>query len=81
MAGKPYNKIDNETKIDASAKELSFFISRGACGGVTEVYQTKNKNLQLTKTLKQNMEDGKCMESTYEVSNGTEKFMSKRELK
>ena len=80
LIGEPYNQMDSETRIDIAAKEVSIFTSGGACGSITDIYQPKDGDLRLVKRLKQNMEDGKCMESTYEVSNGTESFVSKKEL-
>jgi hypothetical protein len=80
LIGKPYTLLDSETKIDVAAKEITIFSSGGACGSITDIYQPKNGDLRLVKRLKQNMEDGKCMESTYEVSSGKESFVSKKEL-
>ncbi len=78
---KPYDLLDSESQIDAQNKTLSVFTSGGACAGVTDVYQSVNGALQRTQTRKQNMKDGKCMESTYEVKDDKEKFISEKELK
>jgi len=80
LIGKPYTLFDSETKIDIVAKEISIFSSGGACGNNTDIYQAKAGDLRLVKRLKQSIEDGKCMESTYKISNGKESFVSKIEL-
>lgn len=79
LTGKPYNQLDSETGIDIAAKEISIFTSGGACGGVKDFYQPIEGDLELVKRIKQNMEDGKCIVSTYKVSNGKESFVSKKE--
>lgn len=81
LTEEPYNQFDSETSIDMVAEEVIIHSSGGACGSISKIYQLKNDNLQLVKRLQQNMEDGKCMESTYKISNGIESFVSKKELK
>ena len=70
LTGKPYDKLDSETRINPTTKEISFNSSGGACGSITEVYQSQNGDLQLAKITKHNREGDKCMKFTYEVTNG-----------
>lgn len=78
----PYKSLDAQTEVNYENKELSLFLSGGACGSEFYVYAPVSGSLQLTKVRKQEMdvEASKCYESTYEVLNGEEKFVSKREL-
>ena len=80
LIGEPFSQLDSETRVDIAAKELSIHHSGGACGSVIDLYQHKDGKLRLVKRRKQNMEDGKCIESTYDVSDGIEYFKSKKEL-
>ena len=71
---KPFVDFDIATKIDKMKKEITTYLSGGACDSSYKLYAFKNEKLQLVKQIERWLnENDICMQKEYSYKNGKRK--------
>ena len=71
---KPFVDFDIATKIDRMKKEITTYLSGGACDSSHKLYVIKNEKIQLIKQIERWLDENNiCMQKEYSYKNGKKK--------